>query len=63
MVLKFIKKYDVVQEMFAHGMKNVAQRSVYLIGKDGNIKYVEVTENPGVQINLDGIQEAVKKLS
>jgi len=58
-----IKKYDVVQEMFAHGMKNVAQRSVYLIGKDGNIKYVEVTENPGVQINLDGIQEAVKKLS
>lgn len=55
-----IKKYDVVWENFAHGMKNVASRSVFLIGKDGLIKYVEVTENPGVQINFDKLKEAVK---
>lgn len=57
-----IKKYDVVQETFAHGMKNTAQRAVVLVGKDGVVKYVEVTENPGVQVNFDKIKEAVKNL-
>ncbi len=55
-----IKNYDVVRENFAHGMKNVASRSVYVIGKDGLIKYVEVTENPGVQINFEKLKEAIK---
>lgn len=41
-------------------MKNVASRSVYVIGKDGLIKYVEVTENPGVQINFEKLKEAIK---
>jgi len=58
-----IKKYDVVQEMFAHGMKNTAQRAVFIIGKEGKIKYVEVTENPGVQVNFDKLKEAVKGLA
>ncbi|MEO8666609.1 MAG: redoxin domain-containing protein [Ignavibacteria bacterium] len=57
-----IKKYDVVQKMFAHGMENTAQRAVFVVGKDGLIKYVEVTENPGVQINFDKLNEAVKNL-
>lgn len=58
-----IKKYDVVQKEFAHGMKNVSQRAVFIIGKDGLIKYVEVTENPGVQVNFDKLKEAVKNLN
>lgn len=57
-----IKKYDVVQENFVHGMKNVSQRAVFVIGKDGTVKYVEVTENPGVQVNFDKLKEAVKSL-
>ncbi len=57
-----IKKYDVVQESFVHGMKNVSQRAVFVIGKDGTVKYVEVTENPGVQVNFDKLKEAVKSL-
>ena len=54
-----IKKYDVVQEDFVHGMKNVSKRAVFLIGKDGTVKYMEVTENPGVQVNFDKIKEAL----
>ncbi len=57
-----IKKYDVVQEDFAHGMKNVSKRAVFLIDKDGIIKYMEITENPGVQVNFDKIKEALKNL-
>ena len=57
-----IEKYDVVHEAFAHGMKNVSKRSVFLVGKDGLIKYIEITDNPGVQVNFDKIKDAVKSL-
>lgn len=57
-----IKSYDNVQDLFAHGMKNVSKRAVFLVGKDGLIKYVEVTENPGVQINFDKLKEEIAKL-
>ena len=57
-----IVKYDVVHEAFAHGMKNVSKRSVFLVGKDGLIKYIEITENPGVQVDFDKIKEAVESL-
>ena len=57
-----IRSYDVVQPEFAHGQKETAQRAVYVIDKDGVIKYVEVTENPGVQVNFDGIKNAVSSL-
>ena len=58
-----IKKYDVVQENFAHGMHNVSKRSVFLVGKDGLIKYTETTENPGVQVNFEKLKNAVKELN
>lgn len=57
-----IRKYDVVQAEFAHGQKETSQRAVYVIDKDGVIRYVEVTENPGVQVNFDGIKNAVAAL-
>ncbi|MCC6865858.1 MAG: peroxiredoxin [Ignavibacteria bacterium] len=57
-----IRKYDVVQPEFAHGQKETAQRAVYLIDKDGVIKYVEVTENPGVQVNFEALKNAAAAL-
>ena len=57
-----INSYGLVFENFAHGMKNVATRGVVLIGKDGTVKYIETTENPGVQVNFDKLKEAVKAL-
>jgi peroxiredoxin len=54
-----VKKYDVVLPEFAHGMKQTAQRAVFVIGKDGIIKYVEVTKSPGDQVNFDALKKAL----
>lgn len=57
-----IRSYDVVQAEFAHGQKETSQRAVYVVDKDGVIRYVEVTENPGVQVNFDALKTAVEGL-
>lgn len=57
-----VKKYDVLRPEFAHGMKGVAERAVYVIDKDGVIRYVEVMASPGDQVNFDGIKNAVAGL-
>ena len=54
-----VRKYDVVLPEFAHGMKETAQRAVFVIGNDGVIKYVEVTKTPGDQINFEGLKQAL----
>ncbi len=59
---KVIRDYDVVHPEFAHGQLEVAKRAVYVIGKDGIIRYVEVTPTPGDQINFDALKEAVGKI-
>jgi peroxiredoxin len=58
-----VKKYDVYHPEFAHGMKGVAKRAVYVIDKNGTIKYVEVTPTPGDQVNFDAIKNAVSSLN
>jgi len=60
---EMIRSYDVVQPEFAHGQKETSQRAVYVIDKDGVIRYVEVTENPGVQVNFDAMKKAVEGLN
>lgn len=59
---EMIRAYDVVQPEFAHGQKETSQRAVYVIDKEGVIRYVEVTENPGVQVNFDAMKKAVEGL-
>lgn len=54
-----VKKYDVVLPEFAHGMKQTSQRAVYVIDKDGKIKYVEVTKSPGDLPDFASLQKAV----
>lgn len=58
-----INSYDIVQENFVHGMKNVSKRCVFLLDKEGVVKYTETTGNPGVQINFEGIKQALKNLN
>ena len=57
-----VKAYDVLRPEFAFGMKGVAERSVFVIDKEGIIRYVEVTPSPGDQVNFDGIKKAVEGL-
>ncbi len=57
-----IKAYDMVQATFAAGYRDVAKRGVVVVDKDGVVQYVEVTENPGVQVNFEALKAAVEKL-
>lgn len=57
-----VKLYDVYLPEFAHGMKGTARRAVYVVDKDGIIRYVEVTPSPGDQVNFDGIKNALSLL-
>jgi len=57
-----VKSYDVMRPEFAHGMKNTAERAVYVIDKDGVIRYVEVMASPGDQVNFEAIKKAVSSL-
>ena len=59
-----VKSYDVYHEDFA-GLKGytVAKRSVFVVGKDGLVKYKWVTEDPGVQPDFDEIQAELSKLA
>lgn len=57
-----IKAYDMVQATFAAGYRDVARRGVVVVDKDGVVQYVEVTENPGVQVNFEALKAAVEKL-
>lgn len=54
-----IKKYDVLLPEFAHGMKATAARALFVIDKDGVIKYVEVTKSPGDLPDFEGLKKAL----
>lgn len=58
-----IKAYDVVHHDFAFGMKDVAQRAVFVIDKAGVIRYVEVTANLGDMPDMAGIKSALAALN
>lgn len=60
---EMIRAYDMVQEQFALGMRNVAKRGVVVVDKNGKVAYVEVTANPGVQVNFDALKEALSHLN
>ncbi len=58
-----IKKYDILFHDFAHipGLDTCA-RTVYLLDGGGVIRYVEVTENPGIEPNYQALMDAIAAL-
>lgn len=58
---KVTQAYDVVWPNFA-GMGPGAARAVFAIDGQGIIRYVEVTENPGVQVNVESAIAALGAL-
>ncbi|HLI47058.1 MAG TPA: peroxiredoxin [Geobacterales bacterium] len=56
-----INKYNVVHdEMF--GFKNVGKRAVFIIDKQGIIRYKWVTDNPRNEPNYEEIKQVLAKL-
>jgi peroxiredoxin len=59
---KVTQAYDVVWPNFA-GMGPGAARAVFVLDGQGVIRYVEVTENPGVQVNFEAAKAALASLA
>jgi peroxiredoxin len=60
------KQYGVLEEIWVPnkwGFKGVAKRSVFVIDKEGKIKYAEVLDDPGKEPNYESIQSALRRLS
>jgi peroxiredoxin len=44
------------------GMKGVAKRAVFVIGRDGNVAYAAVNDDPSKQIDFEAAKAALAKL-
>lgn len=58
-----IKKYDVVHDTFAFGMKEVGKRSAFVIDKEGTVQYAEVLDNPTELPNFEAINALLAELN
>lgn len=58
-----INAYDVALADFA-GLPGytASQRATYVLDADGVVRFVDVTENPGIEPNYDAIYEAVESV-
>jgi len=58
-----VKKYGIQLENFA-GLQGyvAAKRAVFVIDKDGTVRYTWVSDNPGVEPNYDEVSKAVEAL-
>lgn len=58
-----VKAYNAVQENFA-GLNgyNSAKRSVFVLDKNGIIKYKWVSDNPGIEPNYEEVVKALEPL-
>jgi peroxiredoxin len=54
--------YGVLAEHLA-GLKGVAKRSVFVIGSDGRVAYVWVSEDAGVEPDYEAVRQAVAAAS
>lgn len=55
--------YDAMHDTFAFGMKGVSKRSVFVIDKEGMIRYAEVLDNPGDLPNFEKVKETLSGLN
>jgi len=54
--------YDCLYEVFGQNMKGVSKRAIFVIDKDGIIRYTEVHENAGEFPDLDAMKAVLKSL-
>lgn len=55
-----VSRYGIVQENFS-GLQgyNTAKRSVFVLDKQGIVKYAWISDNPGVEPNYDEVTKAI----
>ncbi len=55
-----IHAYDIVIDSFSVGHKGVSKRAAFVVDKNGNIVYAEVTPTPSDMPNLDAVKKALE---
>ncbi|MDQ7842119.1 MAG: peroxiredoxin [Armatimonadota bacterium] len=59
-----VKTFGIEDPNFAGGaLPGVAKRSVFVLDREGTVRYRWVSDNPGVEPNYDEVAEAVKAMS
>jgi peroxiredoxin len=59
-----VRAFDIEDPNFAGGLlPGVAKRSVFVVDRDGVVRWRWVSENPGVEPDYAAVAEAVKNLS
>lgn len=54
--------YDTIYQDWIFDMKGVSKRSAFVIDKEGNIRHMEILENPGNIPSFQAIHEALSAL-
>ncbi len=59
-----VRAFGIEDPNFAGGLlPGVAKRSVFVVDRDGTVRYRWVSDNPGVEPNYDEVAEAVKRIA
>lgn len=59
-----VRAFGIEDPNFAGGLlPGVAKRSVFVLDRDGIVRYRWVSDNPGVEPNYDEVAEAVKQIA
>ena len=58
-----INDYGVVQAEFSGNYRNVAKRCVFVLDKDGIVRYTQVTPTPGDLPDMEPVKAAVNSLT
>lgn len=57
------RAYGAFHEEFVFGLKGVAQRSAFVIDKEGVVRYAEITESPGIIPDFIAVKKALEELN
>ncbi|HET6781015.1 MAG TPA: peroxiredoxin [bacterium] len=59
-----VRAFGIEDPNFAGGqLPGVAKRSVFVLDKDGKVRYRWVSDNPGVEPNYEEVTEAIRKIA
>ncbi|MCB0668351.1 MAG: peroxiredoxin [Saprospiraceae bacterium] len=57
------RSYGALHEEFALGMRGVSKRSVFIVDKEGLIRYKEVLDNPGEMPDFQQVRETLATIN
>ncbi len=60
---ELIEEYDISMDFEDLGIRNLAQRAVFVVDTDGTISYAWVGDDPGVEPDYDEVEAAARDVA